>query len=108
MDSFWSKPTYWISIVVVSLVMALLSAYAQSQLEDKEIKTKGLVRDGILGAIFTTIVWVMSPDTIKNMVEPLEKMVGGAVTTASETVGASVSNMPNVPDVDIQVGPVQF
>jgi hypothetical protein len=105
MDSFWSKPTYWISVAVVFLVMAGLSAYAQSQLDDKEIKTKGLVRDGILGAIFTTIVWVMSPDTIPNMIDPLKKMIGGGVDgvrTVAETVASAT------PDVDIQVGPVQF
>jgi hypothetical protein len=106
MESFWSLPSYWISILFFVLTSIGLSAFIQLNNDTKELKNKALVRDGILGAIFTTIVWVMSPETMTTLSSSVNNMVGG-VQEATQTLGNTASSY-KLGDVDIQVGPARF
>jgi hypothetical protein len=106
MESFWSLPSYWISILFVVLTSIGLSAFIQLNNDTKELKNKALVRDGILGAIFTTIVWVMSPETMTTLSSSVNNMVGG-VQEATQTLGNTALSY-KLGDVDIQVGPAKF
>jgi len=101
MDSFWSKPTFWASIVVVGVVMAGISAGVQSQTDEKKIKNKAVLRDGILGAIFATIVWVLSPETMDSVTTTATSFVSDA--------GQAVKDVATVAsDMDVQIGPAKF
>lgn len=64
MDSLVYNPMVWVSALVIGLIMAGASAAVQSQIDEKKIKTNAVFRDGLLGAIFTAIVWVLAPDTM--------------------------------------------
>ena len=81
--------------------MVIASAFVQLKASDeKEIKTKGLVRDGILGAIFTTIVWVLSPESMNKVFDGLKSIGGDAAEIVKKTGGHT--------EFDVQVGPVGF
>jgi hypothetical protein len=103
MDSFWSLPSFWISIVVVCILSVGASAFIQLNTENKQLKNKALVRDAILGAIFTSIVWVMSPETMTSIANSTQGLVGGA-QDAAKTLGTTYK----LGDVDVQVGPAKF
>ena len=115
MDSFWSSTSFWVSIFVVVIVSVGLSAVAQMNMEEKEIRPKSLIRDGILGAIFTTIVWVMSPETMNSISSGVQSMVGGA-KEATQTLGNTSSSTSTTTTTtysiggmdDVQVGPAKF
>ena len=70
------------------------------------MKNKALLRDAILGAIFTTIVWVMSPETMTSIASSAQGLVGGA-QEAAKTLGSTATYKLGE-DVDVQVGPAKF
>jgi len=114
MDSFWSSTSFWVSIFVVVIVSVGLSAVAQMNMDEKEIRPKSLIRDGILGGIFTTIVWVMSPETMNSISSGVQSMVGGA-KEATQTLGNTSSSTSSSTTTysmggmdDVQVGPAKF
>jgi len=107
MDSFWSLPSFWISILIACLLSVGVSAFVQLNTDENKIKNKALVRDGILGAIFTTIVWVMSPETMDSISSTAQNLIGGA-KEAAQTLGSTTSTYKLGEEVDIQVGPAKF
>jgi sensor histidine kinase regulating citrate/malate metabolism len=105
MDSFWSLPSFWVSILISCLLSIGVSAFIQLNTDENKIKNKALVRDGILGAIFTTIVWVMSPETMDSISSSAQNLIGGA-KEAAQTLGSTTYKLGE--EVDIQVGPAKF
>jgi hypothetical protein len=108
MDSFWSLPSFWVSILVVCTLSVGASAFIQLNTDEKQLKNKALVRDAILGAIFTTIVWVMSPETMTSIASSAQGLVGGAQEAAKTLGGTATYKLGEVSDVDVQVGPARF
>lgn len=97
----------WVSALVIGLVMAGVSAGIQSQIDEKVIKTNAVFRDGLLGAIFTCIVWTLAPDTMISLTSSVQTLlsstsssVATSITTSTQAIGGG--------DVDVQVGPVKF
>lgn len=105
MDSVWTKPSFWASLCIVGVVMAVLSAVVQSQTDTKEVKSKAVLRDGLLGAIFTTIVWVLSPETMTSITTTASSVVTD-VSTATTAIAAKAEAI--AADLDVQVGPAKF
>ena len=107
MDNFdLSNPTFLTSLLVGAVVLAAISgAFQMYTGEESEgahaIKPKAVVRDGILGAIFTAMAWTLVPDSMKQMSESLSSTVTAAAATASSAAS-------NAPDFDLQVGPPRF
>lgn len=103
MDNFdLSNPTFLTSLLVGGVVLAAISgAFQMYTGEEGEganaIKPKAVVRDGILGAIFTAMAWTLVPDSMKQMSQSLSSTVTAAAAAAS-----------NAPDFDLQVGPPRF
>ena len=114
MDSFWSSTSFWVSIFVVVIVSVGISAFIQMNTDEHEIRPKSLIRDGILGSIFTTIVWVLSPETMNSISSGVQSMVGGA-KEAAQTLGNTSSSSSSTSTTysmggmdDVQVGPAKF
>jgi hypothetical protein len=101
MDSLWSNPIVWASAILIGLVMAGLSAFVQKQVDTKEIKSNAVLRDGLLGAIFTSIIWVLAPDTMLSITSSIKSMVSDSASSVTSSI-----TVPT--DVDVQVGPVKF
>jgi hypothetical protein len=99
-----TNSTFLLSLVIGAVALAAISGAFQMYTGDEEegprtVKPKAVVRDGILGAIFTAMAWTLVPDSMKSMTESLGSTVSAA---AANTVGGSV------PDFDLQVGPARF
>ncbi len=105
MDSFWTKPMFWASVAIVGVVMAGTSAFVQSQTDQKEVKSKAVLRDGLLGGIFTTIVWVLSPETMTSITTSASSVVSD-VSTATSAIAAKAEAV--AAELDVQVGPAKF
>ncbi len=107
MDNFdLSNPTFLMSLLVGAVVLAAISGafqmYTGEEAEGtRAIKPKAMVRDGILGAIFTAMAWTLVPDSMKQMSESLTSTVTAAAATASSAAS-------NTPDFDLQIGPPRF
>ena len=105
MDSFQlTNPIFLTSLFIGATILALASGAFQLYGGDEEdgprtVKPKAVVRDGILGAIFTAMAWTLVPDSMKSMTESL----GSSVTAAAASTVSSA-----IPDFDLQVGPARF
>ena len=112
-----TNPMFWVSIVVGGVIVAAVSygfQLAQEDPEAKELNVKGLIRDVLLGGIFTAMAWTLVPDTMKSItnsvssfsstttVAPIQTGSGSSTTSATP----STQTLPG--DVDIQVGPARF
>jgi hypothetical protein len=64
-----------------------------------------LVRDCLLGAIFTAMAWNLVPDSMKSLTDSVSVTVSTAASTVAETASSTVSKTA---DIDLQVGPARF
>ena len=117
-----TNPMFWVSIVLGGVIVAAVSygfQLAQEDPEAKELNVKGLIRDVLLGGIFTAMAWTLVPDTMKSItnsvssfsvpstttVAPVQTGSGSSTTSATPS-SSSTQTLPG--DVDIQVGPARF
>ena len=94
MDIFdLSHPTFLTSLVIGAVILAAASGafqvYSGEEGEGVQaIKPKAIIRDGILGAIFTAMAWTLVPDSMKQV---------SASLTSTVTAAASAANPPSCP-----------
>ena len=91
------------SLLIGATVLAGISAAWQKYSEENEgvIRPKAVLRDGILGLIFTAMAWNFIPDTMKHITEGVTTSVASATTSA-------VSNTASFGEYDVQIGPARF
>lgn len=103
-----TNPFFWGSLVLGAVVVAAVSyGFKMGKQEDdgEPISQKGVVRDGLLGAIFTAMAWNLVPDSMNSLAETVSTTVSTAASTVAETASSSVSKAA---DIDLQVGPARF
>jgi hypothetical protein len=104
MDLDLTNISMWVSILIGAILLAGISAFLQSQHEDapSELNPKGIVRDGILGGIFTAMAWTLVPESMQSIASSVTTSVTSSVpVTVAKAVTAAA-------DVDLQVGPASF
>ena len=108
MDVF-ENPMVFATVVVGAIFLAGVSSLYQLYGPETEgtVKPKAILRDGILGAIFTAMAWTFVPESMKGVAESLSSTMSTVATVPSITGGASKS-VSFAPDFDIQVGPARF
>jgi hypothetical protein len=106
MDLDLTNISMWVSILIGAALLAGISAFLQSQHEDaaSELNPKGILRDGILGGIFTAMAWTLVPESMQSIASSVTTSVT-AVSAVSEPVAKAVAAAA---DVDLQVGPASF
>lgn len=113
MDIDLTNPTMWLSMLVGAAVLAAVSAFLQSQHEDAKpgepLNTKAVMRDGILGAIFTAMAWTLIPESMKSLTETVSSSVTSAATTVTSVASEATKKVGGSgADIDLQVGPARF
>ena len=110
----YTNPMFWVSLLVGGIALAAISygfqmAQDEGQGQTKELNVKGLVRDTILGGIFTAMAWTFVPEFMKSITQSATS----AVSTVSTVGSSAVSSLGSAAavtstDVDVQVGPPRF
>jgi hypothetical protein len=60
--------SFWISIVLIGLFVAAVSAFFQLQAnKSDELNKKSLLRDGLLGSIVGAMGWIMVPESMEKV-----------------------------------------
>lgn len=112
MDIDLTNPTLWLSMVVGAAVLAAVSAFLQSQHEDAKpgepLNTKAVMRDGILGAIFTAMAWTLVPESMQSLTESISSVATNAATTVATSAAEATKKVTSGADIDLQIGPAQF
>lgn len=100
------NPSFFVSVLIGGILLASISAGFQYMNEEnnKQIKPKAVLRDGILGIIFTAIAWTFFPDTMSNLSSSVTSKVSTATTESVKSVVRSGGGF----EYDIQVGPARF
>jgi hypothetical protein len=110
MDLDLTNPSMWVSIVLGALVLSGVSAFLQSQHEDAKagepLNPKGVIRDGLLGAIFTAMAWTLVPESMDSLTKTVQSTVSSAASSATTAVAKSGGG--SGPDIDLQIGPARF
>jgi len=108
-----TNPMFWVSIVLGGIIVAAVSygfqmAQDEGQGQTKELNVKGLVRDSILGGIFTAMAWTFVPEFM-NSITHSATSAASTVSTVVSSAGSSLgSTVASTTDVDVQVGPARF
>ena len=99
-------------MLIGAAVLAAVSAFLQSQHEDAKpgepLNTKAVMRDGILGAIFTAMAWTLVPESMKSLTESVSSVATSAATTVATTASEATKKVASSADIDLQVGPARF
>jgi hypothetical protein len=99
----FDNPMFFVSLLIGAAILAGISSAYQVYGPESEgqVKPKAVMRDGILGAIFTAMAWTLVPDSMKSVTESVTSTVATAATSA-------VSVAPGLGDYDLQIGPARF
>lgn len=114
MDSIpYTSPAFLTTLLLGGVVMALVSGfmtYQQAKGPDEQpIKPKGVIRDVLLGSIFTAMAWHVAPDTMTSVTSSVSSTFASAAESATtQTSGLSLSGGGGGPDIDLQTGPALF
>ncbi len=101
MDMFdTSNPTFWISCLAGAAILGIGSYIFQKRSGDVEQNI--ILRDSILGVIFTLMAWVSVPDTMK---EITSSMLSESVADATQAVAKKAVHFQ---DLELHVGPPGF
>jgi hypothetical protein len=100
------NPSFFVSVVIGGILLAAISAGFQYMNEEnnKEIKSKAVLRDGILGIIFTAMAWNFFPDTMGNLSNSVTSKVSAATAESAKSIGGGSGGF----EYDVQVGPPRF
>lgn len=109
-----SDPWIWATVAIGAIVFGILSvaiSYQTAQTEEEQFNKKALIRDTLLGAIFTGIAWIVLPDSMKSLTSSLSSTAQKGISLPSiPQMGGSESVVPPSlgGDMDLQVGPPSF
>jgi hypothetical protein len=115
-----SNPAFMGSVLLAAIILAVMSGivqmYGSEHSPDESLNFKGMLRDGILGGIFTTMAWVLLPDTMNSLTSIISSGVQSATTTAAAAAGAGATATSALSfnqtggsfTPDLQIGPPRF
>ncbi len=94
------------TVVVGAIFLAGVSSLYQIYGPESEgaVKPKAVLRDGILGAIFTAMAWTFVPESMKGVADSLSS----TMATVPAMAGGASKSVSFAPDFDVQVGPARF
>ena len=112
MDGFsFTDPSFLITVLLGAIFFCAISflfTYFESKDGNFHVNSKALLRDSILGAIFTSMAWNIIPESMKSFGDGI---TGGFTSLSKSSVmkGGSSSVTPSSSsDFDLQVGPASF
>ncbi len=99
-----TSPKFMLSCLIGAAILASASVafqmFGDRDTDTKpEVNRKAVMRDGILGAIFTAMAWTLIPESMESVAESVTQTVAQSVPTTS--------SFP-VQDFDLQIGPARF
>ena len=104
----YTNPVFWATVLIGGLLLCALSAsityYQNKDTEEPKVNVKGLVRDTILGSIFTAMGWALVPESFESVAKTVSSSVSSVSTNTLMKGGASLPSS----DFDLQVGPAMF
>jgi hypothetical protein len=108
----YTNPVFWATVLIGGLLLCALSAaityYQNKDTEEPTVNVKGLVRDTILGSIFTAMAWALVPESFESVANTVSSSVSTTVSSVStNTLMKGGAPLPSA-DFDLQVGPAMF
>lgn len=101
MDMFdTSNPTFWISCLAGAAILGVGSYILQKRSGDVEQNI--ILRDSVLGLIFTLMAWVSVPDTMKDIASSLFS------ESTAQAVQDVAKKAVHFQDLELHVGPPAF
>ena len=104
----YTNPVFWATVLIGGLLLCSLSAsityYQNKDTDEPKVNIKGLVRDTILGSIFTAMGWALVPESFESVAKTVSSSVSSVSTNTLMKGGASLPSA----DFDLQVGPAMF
>jgi len=109
MDGFsFTDPSFLITVVLGAVFFCAISflfTYFESKDGNPRLNPKALLRDSILGGIFTSMAWNIIPESMKSFGDGI---TGTFTNLGKSTVTKGGSSVTPSSDFDLQVGPASF
>jgi len=110
-----TNPIFWMSLVLGGIALAAIS-YGFQMAQDESItksplNVKGLIRDVLLGGIFTAMAWTLVPEVMTSMTSGVTSVLTTATSVEGVTTGGSGvdgSSISTGNPMEVQVGPARF
>ncbi len=98
---------FWTTVVIGCIIVGIVNVILQYQNDPEQINQKAILRDGILGGIFTAMAWTLAPETMESLAS---KVVSTTKDTTSSilTGGSSLLESSSLGEIDLHVGPPRF
>lgn len=93
---------FWSTVVIGCVVVGIVNAFLQYQNDPENINQKAVLRDSILGGIFTAMAWTLAPETMESLAIKI------ATTTKDTTSSILNGSSSSLGEIDLHVGPPRF
>lgn len=107
-----TNPSFLVSLFVGGAILAAASSAYQifGSDTDGEVNPKAVLRDGLLGIIFTAMAWTFIPESMKSVTSRVVVGVSSATDSLESAGGTILSGAggSGVGGPDLQIGPARF
>jgi hypothetical protein len=107
-----TNPSFLVSLFIGGALLALASSAYQifGSDTDGEVNPKAVLRDGLLGIIFTAMAWTLIPESMNSVSSSIVGGVSSVTDTLEHTGGAILSGggSGSGGGPDLQIGPARF
>ena len=100
----YTQPGFWIAIATGGIVVGTLGTLQQFQTKEKDesIKLRAVLRDIIIGAFLTSLIYMFIPESIENLISQGQEVISKATSGTS-----SISSLTK-PELELRTGPARF
>ncbi len=100
---------FWTTVLIGIVVVCIVNVILQYQNDPEQINQKAILRDGILGGIFTAMAWTLAPETMESLaskvVSATKDSTHSVISSGSSFLESSSSSLG---EIDLHVGPPRF
>lgn len=98
---------FWTTVVIGIVIVCIVNVILQYQNDPEQINQKAVVRDGILGGIFTAMAWTLAPETMESLASKVVTITKDS-TKSVMSGGTSFLESSSFGEIDLHVGPPRF
>ncbi len=99
---------FWTTVVIGCVIVGIVNVILQYQNDPENINQKAILRDGILGGIFTAMAWTLAPETMESLASKIATTTKDTTSTILSGGSSFLESSSSFGEIDLHVGPPRF
>lgn len=97
----YTQPGFWIAVATGGIVVGSLGTLQQFQTKEshESLKVKAILRDFFIGAFLTSLLYMLIPESIENLISQGQEVISKATSSTSTL---------SKPELELRTGPARF